>query len=150
MDKRTRSEKNEIIWFIIIAFSFSWLLNLPRVLETAGKLQLPVLTGFILGALAVFGPGVAAFILIIKKQGKRGFMKLLKRAWDFHFPKIWLLPAIFLIPVSGLLSWLVLSSLNQPIAWEYGQPAGNFSNSSGRHPAAERTSGGVRLAWLCA
>jgi hypothetical protein len=126
MDNRTRSDKGEIIWFIIIAFAFSWLLNLPRLLETAGKVQLPGPTGFILGTLAVFGPGVAAFLLVIKKRGKSGFTKLFKRAWDFHFPKVWLLPAIFLIPVSGLLSWLVLNLLNQPIEWKYGQPLGIF------------------------
>jgi membrane protease YdiL (CAAX protease family) len=126
MNNPSRSTSREILWFVVITFAFSWLLNLPRVLETAGIFQLPGPTGFILGTLAVFGPAVAAFSLMKKQHGKSGFSMLFKRAWDFHFPKIWLLPALFLIPLTGLLSWLILMVLKQPIEWQYGQTLGIF------------------------
>ncbi len=117
-----KSTKKELITFFILAFGWMWLLNLPRVLATFGRLDIPDLLSAILGYLAVFGPAVAAFILTGIQTGKPGMKSLWRSGWRINFDKKWLLPAILLVPITGLITWLILALIDIPIQWQYGAP----------------------------
>ena len=122
MQKVTQSEGRDLLLFFILAFLWSWLFWLPKVLSTAGKLPLSGSIDFMLGAVAVFGPSIAAFSLSYRRKGFAGVRQLWKRGWDLRFKKIWLLPALFLMPVIGVVTALVVSLLGYSIEWQYGLP----------------------------
>ena len=64
---------------------------------------------------AVFGPTIAAFILIGRETGRAGVGKLLRRAFATRFSKRWWLPTLFLMPVIGLLTIAVMMLLGAEI-----------------------------------
>lgn len=115
-----KSPRKQLLPFFMIAFAWMWLLNLPRLLDSFGVIELNPLVSTILGYTAVFGPGIAAFVLTGIHEKKAGMKALWKRGWDTHDAKKWILPALLLMPVSGGISLLILSWLDQPIPWEYG------------------------------
>ena len=117
-----KSTKNEPIAFFVIAFGWMWLINLPRVLAAFGTLEIPALVSTMMGYVGLFGPGVAAFILTGLRSGKAGMKSLWRSGWRINFEKKWLVPAILLVPVAGLITWLLLSLLGVPIEWQYGAP----------------------------
>jgi len=115
-----RDTKKEILAFFIIAFAWMWLLNAPRVLASLEVIQISALLSTILGYSAVFGPGIAAFILTRIKSGKLGARSLWKKGWTVRFPKKWFIPALVLMPVMGSITVLILRLFEQPVPWEYG------------------------------
>lgn len=117
-----KSSKNQLAAFFAIAFGWMWLINLPRVLAAYGKLTIPEGLSMLMGYLALFGPGVAAFILTRLQAGKPGVKALWRSGWRINFDRKWLLPAILLVPAAGLLTWLVLALMDVPIEWQYGAP----------------------------
>jgi len=117
-----KSSKKDLILFFVIAFGWMWLINLPRLLATFTVIVLPPFLSTIMGYVALFGPGVAAFILTRAREGKEGTKALWRSGWKAKFAKKWLLPAILLVPAAGLLPWLILSLLGLPIQWQYGAP----------------------------
>ena len=114
--------KKELRLFFIITFAWMWLLNAPRVMASYGIITLPPVLSTLLGYTAVFGPGIAAFILTRIQSGKQEAKSLWNRGWTAKFPKKWLIPALFLMPVMGMITVLILRLFNQPVAWEYGLP----------------------------
>lgn len=112
--------RKELLHYFLITFGWMWLLNAPRVLATFEIISLPPLLSTLLGYLAVFGPGAAAFVLTWQKSGKEGTKALWQRGWAGGYPKKWLLPALLLMPLMGGLTWLLLRLFNQQIPWEYG------------------------------
>ena len=117
-----KSTKKDLIAFFLIAFGWMWLINLPRLLAAFGWLEMPGLLSAILSYLALFGPAVAAFILTGIHAGRQGVKSLWRNGWQLNFDKKWLLPAILLVPVVGLITWLILSLIGVPIEWQYGAP----------------------------
>jgi len=87
MVERSRVEDRSLLLFFLIAFAWSWILWLPE-----------ILWGISLGV-AAFGPTVAAFLLTYLNQRQGGVIKLLSRAVDYHFAKIWLIPIFLLMPL---------------------------------------------------
>lgn len=115
-----KSNRRELFFFFLIAFAWMWGINLPRLFASFGWIKLPAfLLGF-LGYTAVFGPGVAAFIMTGVKQGKEGMKSLWRSGWKLDFRKVWLLPAFFIMPIAGGLTLLILRWLDVPVAWEHG------------------------------
>jgi membrane protease YdiL (CAAX protease family) len=98
--------------FFGLAFAISWLLWLPGVLRSNGFDNLPEIVG-LPGMFAVFGPAIAAFILIGRESGRAGVGRLLRRAIDARFNKVWLLPTILVMPVIGLLTVGILVLLGE-------------------------------------
>ena len=94
--------------FFLLTFAISWLLWLPGVLRSNGFDSLPEIVG-LPGMFAVFGPTIAAFVLIGREQGRAGMGRLLRRAFDVGFQARWWLPTLFLFPLLGLLT---LGALN--------------------------------------
>lgn len=112
--------RKELLNFTLIAFGWMWLLNLPRVLATLEIISLPALLSTLMGYLAVFGPGIAAFVLTRQASGKEATRALWRRGWTGGYPKKWLIPTLLLMPAMGGLTLLILRLLDQPVPWEYG------------------------------
>lgn len=111
------------LWpFFAITFAFSWSLWALSVLRSTVVPDLPETVG-LLGMLAPFGPSVAAFWLVGREGGREGLKRLWRRGWRPDFEKKWLLPALGLGPVVGLLTVLVVVALGGEVDWGAGVPA---------------------------
>ncbi|MFN2302429.1 MAG: CPBP family intramembrane glutamic endopeptidase, partial [Anaerolineales bacterium] len=60
------------------------------------------------------------FILTYIDSKKDGVKILWKNGWKTKFSKIWLIPTILLMPLMGLLTYIIMRILGQPIDWSYG------------------------------
>jgi hypothetical protein len=58
--------------------------------------------------------------LTSRDSGREGVKALWKRGWSLQFDKIWLLPTIFLLPLAGLVTVVVMRLMGQPVQWEFG------------------------------
>lgn len=116
------NKRKELWQFFLIAFGWMWALNIPRVLVSREIITLPPLVDTMLGYLAVFGPGVAAFVLTRIHSGRVGLKTLWRRGWSGNYPKKWLVPAFLLMPVMGGITFLIMKLLGQSIPWEYSLP----------------------------
>jgi membrane protease YdiL (CAAX protease family) len=114
--------KNDLVLFFLIAFGWMWGINLPRVLADFGWFEIPAMLSTLMGYIALFGPGIAAFVLTGQQSGKPGMKSLWRSGWQINFEKKWLLPAILLVPATALLTWAILTILDVPIEWQYGAP----------------------------
>jgi len=119
MFKKTSFDLRDLSLFFLIAFAWTWLLNLPRLMAAAEWISIPGWLSPVLGYVAVFGPSVAAFGLTGLRYGRGGVRTLWRRGWKFHFRKIWFIPAFFLVPACGLLTLGVLSILGISLPPEY-------------------------------
>ena len=115
-----KKNRKDLLFFFLIAFLWMWGMNLPRLMAAFGWITLPSFLSTLLGYLAVFAPGVAAFVLTGIREGREGMKSLWRRGWKLNFRKVWLIPAIVLMPVAGVLTLLFLRVLDAPVAWEYG------------------------------
>ncbi len=87
---------NSFPWkYFIIAFTFSWILWFPGILQSRGVIStpLPLLLFLIIGS---FGPFISSFYLTYRKEAKPGVKRLWKRAFNFKIPIKWLALIIFL------------------------------------------------------
>lgn len=100
--------------FFVLTFGISWLLWLPGVLRSNGFDSLPAIVG-LPGMFAVFGPAIAAFILVGRESGRAGMVQLLSRAIATRFRKRWWLPTLLLFPVIGIVTVGILMLLGQDI-----------------------------------
>ena len=105
--------------FFIITFAFSWMLWLLPVLRSTVLPDLPETVG-LLGMFAPFGPGVAAFWLVRRAAGREGVRRLWLRGWRSDFDKRWLIPALGLGPLVGLLSVVGVVAFGGEIGWDDG------------------------------
>jgi membrane protease YdiL (CAAX protease family) len=121
LEKMNEKTNREQFQFIGITYGFSWLLWLPQVLKFNGFPNLPDIVG-LPGMFAPFGPAVAAFWLTWRQSGKVGAKKLWLRGWQVNFSKKWLLPALLLGPITGLLAVACVYATEGNIFWEYGVP----------------------------
>jgi membrane protease YdiL (CAAX protease family) len=115
-----KTNKKELLSFFIISFAWMWLINLPRVLEGFNLITLNPFLSMMMGYIAVFGPGIAAFMLTSHSLGKEGLRSLWNSGWRLPQEKRWLLPAVFLIPLSALATLGFLRLLDVSLQWEYG------------------------------
>jgi hypothetical protein len=74
-----------------------------------GKLGTSIIADFLLGSgnPAAWGPTVAAFSLTFLNEGVEGLKKLLKKATETGFAKIWWIPTFLLLPTLTGLSLLL-------------------------------------------
>jgi len=78
---------------------------------------LQLLPGIPVAGLAFVCPGLAAFILVRRKNGAAEATALLKRAFDCKRirSKIWYLPILLLLPASSVLAFAVLRLTGTPV-----------------------------------
>jgi membrane protease YdiL (CAAX protease family) len=101
MTKLNQSNTRNLILYFIIAYAFTWLLWIPEALATRGRLGSSIIVDFLLGPNnpAAWGPFVAAFSLTYLNEGIDGVIRLLKRAVDIRFAKVWWIPIVLLFPL---------------------------------------------------
>ncbi|MFX0060426.1 MAG: type II CAAX prenyl endopeptidase Rce1 family protein [Candidatus Heimdallarchaeota archaeon] len=100
-------DNRNLVYFLIITFTFSWFLWLPSLLASFGLIESLTIFG-LLRIIGSFGPLVGAFSLTSYYEGLTGVRILWNRAWHFNkWP--FLLIAILLLPILNLLSlWLAV------------------------------------------
>jgi hypothetical protein len=114
--------RKSLFLFFGIAFIWSWSLWLPKVLLNFGIVCSDIWLS--LSDFAVFGPLVAAIIITYIGLGKNQLRLLLIKGIRTDFRTIWLIPAIFLMPLFALLSFLFvipiegLYILNIALPWQ--------------------------------
>jgi len=107
---------NSFPWkYFIIAFTFSWILWFPGILQSRGVIStpLPLLLFLIIGS---FGPFISSFHLTYRKEAKAGVKRLWKRAFNFKIPIKWL-ALIILLPlcITGISLYLKILSGGEKI-----------------------------------
>jgi len=117
-----KSTRSQLVKYFLLTFGWSWLINFPRVLVYFDILSIPPVLFTIMGYLSVFGPMIAAFLLTWNHSKREGVKLLWKSGWSTKFPKKWLIPTLLLMPLMGLLTFLILKLLNHPIQWKNGLP----------------------------
>lgn len=80
--------------------------------------DLPSIVG-LLGMFAPFGPAIAAFWLL-RKSGDGNMKELWARGWRVNFERKWLLAAIAVGPLVGLLTLAIVVILGGSIDWNNG------------------------------
>jgi len=118
----SRAESKNLGLFFLIAFAWSWLLLLPRILATGGWFTLPGWLSFFLSTIAAFGPFVAAFALTYLHEGQAGISSLWRRGWEYRFQKKWLAPTLLLPPVVAVLTVLMVMLAGENINWKLAPP----------------------------
>jgi membrane protease YdiL (CAAX protease family) len=85
-------------WFFLIAIGFTWLFQLPLVLDSRGIVASPPSLSRVALYVSPLGPFVAAFLLTYLSDGRDGVTRLLKRGWSTGFGRIWWIPTLLLLP----------------------------------------------------
>jgi membrane protease YdiL (CAAX protease family) len=106
----------QVLWFLAIAFGFSWLCWVPDALVAQG-VAVPAGAASIISALSAqgaWGPLVAALAVTAKTQGWDGLLDLWRRVRRFRLGASWYLVALALFPL------LIGGALGIAILW--GEP----------------------------
>lgn len=114
---KSKSETRNLLLFFVIAIGFTWLFWVPQALVTQSIIGPSWFTNL---KIAAWGPLIAALLLTFINEGGKGVLKLLKRAVDLKFNKLWLIPVFLLLPViiGGSLLIAILSGETAPeIVW---------------------------------
>lgn len=89
---------NSFPWkYFIIAFTFSWILWIPAILQSKEIILTP-LPFFVFLVIGSFGPFISSFYLTYRNEAKTGVKRLWKRAFNFKIPIKWL-ALIILLPL---------------------------------------------------
>jgi membrane protease YdiL (CAAX protease family) len=119
-------ELKSLVWFFIIAFGWSWLLNS---LFISGILEFPDGVGtsnlnlasvgfvFIILIIMPFGPTISAFVVTVRTEGREGMIALWKRFWSRRFTPLWLVVTLLFFPLLFVyvrFTAMFLFSIEQP------------------------------------
>lgn len=99
-----RVEQSSLPHFFLLAFLFSWAVEVPLALKAQGLLQLPI--PFALHYLAAYGPMASALFLTARIDGWRGVRVLFGRMLRWRVAATW-----WLVAVSPLLVYLLIVAL---------------------------------------
>ena len=113
--------RDQLVRFFAITFGFSWLLWLLPAIRSTGAIELPEPVA-LLGFLAPFGPGVAAFWLVKRETGSSGMRKLWARGWRSNFDRKWLVPALGLGPTIAIATLGIVVASGETVDWDAAVP----------------------------
>jgi membrane protease YdiL (CAAX protease family) len=104
--------RHPLLFFFLIAFAGTWLVELPYVLSEDGAgllpFRLPLPSGIMIALSVFLGPFLAAFIMTGVTEGRAGIGRLLRRMVLWRVGIRWYLFALIGIPVIFVLSAIVL------------------------------------------
>jgi membrane protease YdiL (CAAX protease family) len=100
--KRTWIERHPLAAFMLLAYGFSWAVQIPLALQSQNLLATRI--PFELHYLSGFGPLLAAFIITWKISGKDGLHELLGRLTKWRVGWKW-----WLVAISPLIALILLS-----------------------------------------
>ena len=105
--------RHPLVFFFLIAYAGSWLLELPIALSETGSGLLPFtiprpLLALAIAAATLLGPTLSAFIMTGITEGRRGIRRLLRRyvLWRVEFR--WYLFVLLIIPAIEVLGAIVV------------------------------------------
>ena len=115
-------KRHPLAWFIVLAYSLSWAIEIPLALQAQGLLQefIPYRFHYLAG----YGPLMASLVVTAMRAGKMGLRDLWRRLTQWRVSAVWWLAAsspiwiYFLISgVQGLIQgqevdWLALGQVN--------------------------------------
>ncbi len=99
-------QKHPVLSYILIAYLFSWSIELIAIAGMNGNYNLSRLFPYLL--VAQFGPTVAAIVVVFFKEGKSGLKDLFRKLIIFRFPFKSYLFSLFTIPVILCLYYFAL------------------------------------------
>lgn len=110
---RNALARHPLVWFFVLAYAFSWIVEAPVVLSKTGTgllpYELPRLATTLLIAAATFtGPTVAAFVLTHATEGPDGVRRLLRRYVHWRVGIGWFLFVLVAVPIIEVLGALVV------------------------------------------
>jgi uncharacterized protein len=111
--------RHPLVAFFVIAYAFSWLIEVPVALAAQGLLPLALPTPVIAVAIvaATFGPTVAALVMTAVTEGGSGVVRLLRRYIQWRAGLLWYLFVLLGIPII-----IVVGTIVVPGAWDSFQP----------------------------
>jgi hypothetical protein len=127
-------ELENLLWFFIIAFGWTWLLNsffingiltFPDGVGTSNLDLASVGFVFIILIIMPFGPTISAFIIIGRAEGREGMRSLWKRFWSRRFTPLWLIVTLVFFPLLfAYVRFIAMFSLSieQPAHWLLNEP----------------------------
>jgi membrane protease YdiL (CAAX protease family) len=113
-----RAVRHPLTWYFVIAYAFSWLIEVPIALSAQGVLPAIPMPAIAVGiVVATFGPTVGAFVMTALTEGRAGVVRLLRRYVQWRVGIQWYLFVLLGIPVIILLGTIVV-----PGAWQSFDP----------------------------
>lgn len=97
-------ETRNVLLFLLVTFTWTWLFWLPSVLSPTEPSNPVLFALFIIGG---YGPLLGAFLLTFINERKSGVKFLWKRFWSVKIEKKWLLITFLLIPSLYILSSVI-------------------------------------------
>jgi len=92
MSASQKSNSHPLLAFFVLAFTFSWLVELPLALYARGILSIQIPEA--LHYLAGYGPLLSALVVTGWREGSRGIMDLIRRMTHWKVPVQWWLMAV--------------------------------------------------------
>ena len=101
MRRHAKSESRNLCLFFLVAFAFTWFFWIFEVLALQGLLGSSIIVDFLLSQYnpAAWGPLVSAVLLTWWNEGRTEVIRLLKRALDYRFGKVWWIPILLIFPM---------------------------------------------------
>jgi membrane protease YdiL (CAAX protease family) len=98
----TRTKGHSLFAFLILAYAFSWAVEIPLALKAQGLIDAPI--PFALHYLAGYGPMLAALIVTGLTDGWEGLRELFRRVLKWRLRPAWWLVAIAPLILYGLVA----------------------------------------------
>src|SRR5215217_980914 len=99
--------RHPLVFYFLVAFSFSWLMFLPGVLTYFGVLNLSDPVVSVLGITGLLGPILSGFIMTALTDGREGIGRWLRRMVRWRVGFRWYLFALFGLPLVMVLGTLL-------------------------------------------
>lgn len=119
---RSVASNTDVFRFVGLALLLSWSLWVLPLLRSTLVPDLPEIVG-LLGVFAPFGPGVAAFVLVYRRTGRKGVRALWRRGFRVGGDRRWLVVALALMPALAAATVGIVLAVGGEIDWDAGVPA---------------------------
>jgi membrane protease YdiL (CAAX protease family) len=97
-----------LVFYFLIAFSFSWLMFLPGVLTYYGVLNISDSLVSVLGITGLLGPILSGFVMTAVTEGRAGIHRWLRRIVLWRVGLRWYLFALIGLPLAMVLATIIV------------------------------------------
>jgi membrane protease YdiL (CAAX protease family) len=97
-----------LVFYFLIAFSFSWLMFLPGVLTYYGVLNISDSLVSVLGITGLLGPILSGFVMTAVTEGRAGMRRWLRRIVLWRVGLRWYLFALIGLPLAMVLATIIV------------------------------------------
>ena len=97
-----------LVFYFLIAFSFSWLMFLPGVLTYYGVLNISDSLVGVLGITGLLGPILSGFVMTAVTEGRAGIRRWLRRIVLWRVGLRWYLFALIGLPLAMVLATIIV------------------------------------------